>query len=168
MVTLQKLWPRCIVKIITLVCSVEAWFQPRGAVAGARGSNLEAMFHDNVVQLLKRYCDAIMHKLLSQSNKLALEIPALAEPIPPRLYSDEQLARMSGISTTIKCECPHHLAELIMALNAFEVYSANCENRNIEDAALHTYLHHSTAQARQIMEHALEHLIEVENISSTL
>jgi hypothetical protein len=53
---------------------------------------------------------------------------------------------------------------LIIALNAFEAYSLQCENQNEKDAALHTYLYKMTAQARHTMETALAHLLEVEQI----
>ena len=53
-----------------------------------------------------------------------------------------------------------------MALNAFETYSAECKNQSSQDATLHAYLHHATAQARYKMEKALEHVIQVENIKT--
>jgi len=117
------------------------------------------------ITTLHRHCEAILHQLLNESKETALELPILSETIPPRLYDDNALARIANISTTLKCECPHHLAELAMGLNAFESYSAKCENQTREDAALHAYLHSATAQARQIIEQALEHLIEVEKIN---
>ena len=87
------------------------------------------------------------------------------EVIPARQYTDSQLSKYSQISTAINCECPHHLAALLSALNAFELYSRDCENRNAEDAALHAYLHRRTARARAIMEDALAVLAEVEGIT---
>ena len=88
----------------------------------------------------------------------------LGLPLPPRRYSSEELARISNISTSIKCECPHHLADLIVSLSAFESYSAECESRSPEDAALHAYLHATTAQARALLETALERVVEAEGI----
>ncbi len=114
---------------------------------------------------LRRHCEAILHQLLNESREVTLEFPIMSDTIPPRLYDDNTLARIANISTALKCECPHHLAELTMGLNAFETYSAKCENQTREDAALHAYLHSATAQARQIIEQALEHLIEVEKIN---
>jgi DNA-binding transcriptional MerR regulator len=90
---------------------------------------------------------------------------ALGASIPARLFDDAQLASASGASTTIKCECPHHVAELIIALSRFEQYSSECENRGRDDAALHAYLHVMTARARQMLEEALIKIIEVEDIS---
>ena len=56
-------------------------------------------------------------------------------------------------------------AGLISRLAHFELYSAECESRNREDAALHSYLHNTTARARGMMEQALMRLIELENLS---
>ena len=89
---------------------------------------------------------------------------SLAQPLPARQYSNEELARVASVSTSIKCECPHHLADLIMGLVAFESYSAECENRSADDAALHAYLHATTAQARALLEDALSRVVEAEGI----
>ena len=88
----------------------------------------------------------------------------LAGPVPARRYSNEELARISMASTTIKCECPHHLSDLATNLAAFEGYSAECENRNPDDAALHAYLHSTTARARAMIEEALARVVEAEGI----
>ena len=88
----------------------------------------------------------------------------LNEEPPERLYDDRQLAAASTISTAIKCECPHHLADLILSLCHFEEYSARCKSQSREDAALHAYLHVTTAKARRLMEQALQKAIEVEGI----
>lgn len=84
------------------------------------------------------------------------------EPVPPRRLSSAQLAALSQISTTLKCECPHHMSSVIQMLIAFEEYSTECENQTRKDAALHAYLHVMTAKARWLMEIALEKLVEVE------
>jgi len=88
----------------------------------------------------------------------------LMEEPPGRLYDDDQLARAAAISTAIKCECPHHLADLIQSLCHFEEYSARCESQDRDDAALHAYLHVTTASARNLMEQALRKVVEVEGI----
>ena len=85
-------------------------------------------------------------------------------PVPPRRFSSGQLACLARASTAIDCECPHHLAQLVADLTAFEVYSAQCENRGDEDAALHHYLHQVTAQARALIEEALERVARAEGI----
>jgi hypothetical protein len=85
-----------------------------------------------------------------------------AEEISSRQFSDALLAKVSRISTSIECECPHHLASLLLALNAFELYCLQCANRDEKDAMLHALLHRKTASARLIMENALSTLAEAE------
>ena len=84
--------------------------------------------------------------------------------IPPPRFDAGTLLRIAGASTTIKCECPRHLVELISSLSAFERYSANCENRNNEDAALHAHLHQVSAHCRAMIEDALVRLVEADGI----
>jgi len=86
------------------------------------------------------------------------------EEVPPRSFSDAQLARISSISSTVKCDCPQHLAVILANLNAFESYSALCESRNEADAALHAHLFRTTAQARIQMEEALSRVLFEEGI----
>lgn len=84
--------------------------------------------------------------------------------VSPRRYSNESLAKLAMVSSAMQCECPKHLAELITDLVAFERYSAECENRNLKDAALHAYLHATASRARDMIEDALSQVIEVEGI----
>jgi hypothetical protein len=83
---------------------------------------------------------------------------------PARLFDDETLARLAARSTSIQCECPRHLSELISSLAAFEQYSSECESRNVTDAALHNYLNETAARARYMTETALSKVIETDNI----
>jgi DNA-binding transcriptional MerR regulator len=85
--------------------------------------------------------------------------------IPLREFNDRELAYLATQSPAIACECPLHLAQLISRLVRFEAYSAECESRNAEDAALHSYLHNSTSRARSMMERALKRVVELENLS---
>jgi len=83
---------------------------------------------------------------------------------PLRKYDDQTLAKIAAISPTINCECPHHLAELLSDLTAFEKYSKECESRNAEDQAMHAYLNKTASHARYIIEDALTFVLEFENI----
>lgn len=85
-------------------------------------------------------------------------------PVASRRFSRQQLAMLAQTSTSIDCECPHHLAQLVSDLSAFEIYSANCASRDEEDAALHSYLHRTTAEARALIEVALEKVADAEGI----
>lgn len=86
------------------------------------------------------------------------------QTIPSRKFSNKQLTELAAISSTIKCECPKHMSDIVRDLVAFEIYSAECENENTQDEALHSYLHATTAQARSMLEEAMSHLIRVEGI----
>lgn len=88
----------------------------------------------------------------------------LEDSIPTRRYSAKQLESLARISSSIQCECPKHLSDLIKSLVAFEIYSAECENKNTRDANLHAYLHATSAQSRAILEDALAHVLKHENI----
>lgn len=85
-------------------------------------------------------------------------------PVAPRRFNAQQLANLAGISSSIDCECPQHLAQLVTDLSAFEIYSANCVNRGDEDEALHRYLHRTTAAARAMIEVALERVAKAESL----
>jgi hypothetical protein len=91
-------------------------------------------------------------------------VPSLSEPPPPRRFDAETLAGLATASTTVRCECPHHLVQLVYGLSAFERYSAECESRNLEDAALHAYLHLTTARARALIEDALARVADGEGL----
>ncbi len=80
------------------------------------------------------------------------------EPVPPVRFSPAELERFSASSSTVACECPRHLAELVMALSAFETYSAQCIDLSPQDAELHGWLYRETGRARAIMEAALERI----------
>ena len=88
----------------------------------------------------------------------------LADRIAPRLFNQQQLAILANTSSAIDCECPKHLAQLVSDLSAFEIYSANCANRDDDDAALHRYLHQTTAKARALIEVALEKVADAEGL----
>jgi MerR family transcriptional regulator, light-induced transcriptional regulator len=80
------------------------------------------------------------------------------EPVPPRRWDDAALADFAGRSSTIACECPRHVAELLMQLSHFEAYSAECGHRNAADAELHAFLRNVAAASRARFEAALERL----------
>jgi DNA-binding transcriptional MerR regulator len=84
--------------------------------------------------------------------------------VAPRRFNQQQLANLANTSSAIDCECPQHLAQLVSDLSAFEIYSANCANRDDDDAALHRYLQQTTAQARALIEVALERVADAEGL----
>jgi DNA-binding transcriptional MerR regulator len=121
----------------------------RAGIACLKGSVTAADIH--------RACTSV--ETLSPSSKLE----AVSAIAPPR-FDKEQLARISALTSTIACECPNHIAELLINLGAFEQYSSECANRNEADAQLHAQLNQSAGAARVILEESLARLIEIEGI----
>jgi hypothetical protein len=113
---------------------------------------------------LQAHCLSRMHAGAGLPAPALVEGAAVTQTAPPRRYDDEMLSQLATLSSTIKCECPKHLAELIASLSGFERYSVECESRSPRDAALHAYLHATASQARYMIEHALDHVIEIEDI----
>ncbi|REG51916.1 MerR-like DNA binding protein [Paraburkholderia sp. BL6669N2] len=79
-----------------------------------------------------------------------------------RRYDDRELEVIASRSSTIACECPRHLAELVMKLSAFERYSDACTSRSAQDAALHRYLGDVSNRACAMVEAALERVAREE------
>lgn len=115
---------------------------------------------------LERLCLGLVASLCQDRNAAGTErAPAPAETIPTRRFSSEQLARVSGAASTIACECPRHLADLILGLDAFEQYSARCESRDDKDSALHRHLRITAATSRALFEDALERVAAHDGIA---
>ncbi len=77
-------------------------------------------------------------------------------PAAPRRYDDDVLADFAGLSSTISCECPGHVAELLVQLTHFEAYTSECAHLSPADAELHAYLGQVAAASRALFEAALE------------
>ncbi len=98
----------------------------------------------------------------------AEEVPTAWEfsgPVAARRFNPQQLANLASAQSAVECECPKHLAQLVSDLSAFEIYSDRCASRDDEDAALHRYLHRTTAEARALVETALQKVAEAEGLS---
>ncbi|MSP35695.1 MAG: MerR family transcriptional regulator [Limnohabitans sp.] len=83
--------------------------------------------------------------------------------LPPR-FGDTALIQFAGLSSKIVCECPSHLAELLLQVSYFEKYSSDCANRSAADAQLHTYLQQVAGTARMLFEKALEQVAIAEGL----
>ena len=95
---------------------------------------------------------------------LASPLGIAAQVVPPRRYNDTTLANFAAQSTTIACECPRHVVDLLMQLSHFETYSAECEQLSPADLVLHAYLRQTTGAARHLFEAALERLASHEGL----
>jgi DNA-binding transcriptional MerR regulator len=95
--------------------------------------------------------------------------PAAAMPqveaFAPRRFDNKALAEITMASVALHCECPHHLADLLMRLGNFETYSTECESRSPADAELHHYLSEIAGSARALLETALVRVAEAEGLA---
>ena len=85
-------------------------------------------------------------------------------PAPPRRIDLAEVRRFSALSSSVACECPAHVADLLADLNAFENYSLECISQQPTDSEMHEYLHQVAANARSLFETALERLAKYENL----
>jgi DNA-binding transcriptional MerR regulator len=111
--------------------------------------------------------DAAEIALLCRSalgHALPLAAPPLRPAKPARRFDDQALQHLALAANSVACECPRHLAEILMTIVSFERYSAQCENTSPADAALHRHLQHSAAQARALLEEALERVVHSEGL----
>lgn len=90
---------------------------------------------------------------------------AVLGEVPAPRYSTEQLGRLLEMRSSIQCECPNHVAEILQSLRGFEEYARGCANRDERDARVHRVLYESTARARALMEEAMALLIDHERIA---
>ncbi len=137
-------------------------FAAKDALAHLANSKCSTLRSPVNLETLREHCLAL------NTRQTTTEMDSSKTPIehaPPRRYDDAALAKIAAISPTIKCECPHHLAELLASLAGFEQYSAECESRNQQDAELHAYLSKTASHARHMIEDALEMVMEIENIT---
>ncbi|HJK89534.1 MAG TPA: hypothetical protein RMH85_14995 [Polyangiaceae bacterium LLY-WYZ-15_(1-7)] len=117
----------------------------------------------SLARLRTQMLSVIVKHVLGGPSGARPEKPPAVEPGPAR-FSKPQLARLMEISSVVDCECPNHLAEIVASLGAFEAYAKNCENKSPKDAEVHADLALFTAQARAIMESALQRIVEHERI----
>lgn len=114
--------------------------------------------------------DAELAALIDDSSRLLaapvpVEPPAPLAEVPPRLFDDETLADLAALSSTVACECPRHLSELVRLLGHFETYSSECSHSSPQDAALHAHLQQVSGSARAMLEAALLRVAEADGLS---
>lgn len=122
----------------------------------------DALARDGIRLLREPQPDAVLaqwlRSQLAASPAVAPAGLATLQTAPPRRWSDAALADFAGLSSTIACECPRHVAELLVQLSHFEAYSADCMHRSAGDAELHAHLARVAASCRASFEAALEHV----------
>jgi hypothetical protein len=131
----------------------------------------DTLAEDGTLLLREPQPDAVVAQWLHAMVESAVGLPVgkrhaatLTDEPMPRRWGDAALVDFAGRLTTVACECPRHLTELLMQLSHFETYSAECEHRSPADAELHGYLRRVTAGARARFESALEHVARHEGL----
>jgi MerR family transcriptional regulator, light-induced transcriptional regulator len=136
-------------------------FAPAAVLAQLRQAGM-ALQHDPISALaLGRWLLQLLRPPATPVADPARNMPAglaLPSTVPPRVYDDAALADFAGLSSTIACECPRHVADLLVQLSNFERYCADCAHRSPEDADLHQYLGQVSGTARALFETALERI----------
>ena len=66
-----------------------------------------------------------------------------------------QLSHIANMMPSLNCECPNHIAKLLIDINGFEKYCMQCVDDDPSQRALHGQLADMTAHARSIFEAAL-------------
>ena len=165
----------------TLVAAGAAWRARRTAVVHRfAGAAAQRAFEDEGALMLREPLDdAALGDWLAthgtppdprsedvrdSAAPLDVRVPA-ADAVPPRRFDDATLTAIAGLPSSLACECPRHVTELLMQLAGFEAYSAQCASRGPADAALHTHLHQVAGRARALFESALERVAQHEGLS---
>lgn len=82
---------------------------------------------------------------------------------PGSSFTDAELAQWANAQPNLECECPRHLAVLLIRLREFAQYSQQCSLDSPEKGELHQRLYHWTQAAQQPLEEALRAVIADES-----
>ncbi len=108
----------------------------------------------------------------SNDDELALHLrftPDAPDSQRPRhRFATEELARIAALSPGLQCECPNHIAQILMDITSFEQYSAQCEDTDPAARALHDELGAISARARALFEDALVAVAAADGIALDL
>jgi len=125
----------------------------------------------STVRKIRKAGHVAAHAAVDEFGLKALCRAAL-QPTAPAYFPEETgqhldnatLEMLAQATTTIECECPKHLVELIRSLSSFETYSEQCSVRSELDAALHQDLQQTAGRARTLLEQALLRLAMLEGL----
>lgn len=145
---------------------VEYRFAPAAVVGALRDRGHTVVRAPLDADDLERLCrDAIAPDAIPASlgsSPLPLDVVA-----GPR-FDEQSLTRIARALTTLYCECPRHLVDLLLSLGTFERYSAECANRSPSDAVLHRHLQRVAGSARVLFEDALVRVARAEGLALPL
>jgi len=102
----------------------------------------------------------VIRRVLESTRR---EAPPMKHAEPK--YDREQLGRLMEVASSVQCECPSNVAQVLAKVQAFEAYSKACESRNDKDREVHAALYEASHAARLKLEQALTTLLEHERIT---
>lgn len=137
-------------------------FARRALIRSLQSQQVRVLQSPITLEVLQAHLAPLVIRNVLQSARKELSMDP--SPVPPR-FSREQLGKLMEVASSVQCECPNHLAQVVERLQAFEAYSKDCENKNDADRAIHAALYKASAGARLEMEKALELLIKHENLT---
>lgn len=141
-------------------------FGARRHLAALRGPNVASMRAPVDVEELEQMARSLVFGVAaSRAGMPDTRVSISEEGVPEPRLTRETIARIATTVPRMRCECPHHLADIVLSLRAFEEYSKTCESLNEEDADLHHYLWLSAGRARALFEDAIVRVAEAEGIS---
>ena len=79
-------------------------------------------------------------------------------------FNPEQLSKIANMIPSLHCECPNHIAKLLIDINGFEQYCRECETTTLNKRLYTLELGRLTAQARMIFEGALKAVAVADNL----
>ncbi|MBM4204585.1 MAG: MerR family transcriptional regulator [Gammaproteobacteria bacterium] len=136
-------------KALVLYC-----FAPRKVINDLRGAGHDVARAVYDVDELAALCRTLLRlpsiKLVGGTSQTG----EVEHPSPPR-FEESELAAFAEATSSLYCECPRHLVELVISLTAFERYSAECVSSGPEDAELHRQLQLTAGRARMLIEDAV-------------
>jgi hypothetical protein len=144
-----------------------AWQQQAVLYRFANERTCERLADAGVALLREPQSDSALGQWLGQLLQGSVQAPSSSPapaPIAAPRWDDAALADFASLSSTVACECPRHVAELLMQLSHFEAYSAECAHRSPADAQLHQDLRRVAAQSRASFETALELIAQHEGL----
>ena len=142
---------------------VEYRFGPAAAVGALRGRGHAVVRAPLDADDLARLCrDAVA---LDGIRGPLVSPPLPLDVVPRPRFDDQSLTRLAQGLTTLYCECPRHLVDLLLSLGTFERYSAECANRSPSDAVLHSHLQRGAGSARVLFEDALVRVARAEGLA---
>jgi hypothetical protein len=145
---------------------VEYRFAPAAVVSALRNRGHTAVRAPLDADALERLCrDAIA---LDAAPASLGSSPLPLDVVPGPRFDDPSLTRISRALTTLYCECPRHLVDLLFSLGTFERYSAECASRSPSDALLHRDLQRVAGTARVLFEDALVRVARAEGLALPL